>query len=223
MKDWLVVIATLSKVLGIGVLLIIGVGALSYGVQWIWAQLSFGFSGLILGILIIAATFYLTKRNSKNQKLDLDLDSIMHLKIHSIIGFLYGFGIIFAAILWFFLPASVINSLPAFGSFFYYSIFWGILFAGTVLSIRQWAYGFENNVLASLFLLGISGFFLIFLNYPIWGAIKNIPTNYQLIGILIFAFLIFFQILSVVFFAVIPARQDKLRDESEVQRRSKEH
>lgn len=218
MKDWKAVLGgfgVLALILLIGGVASLALAGISYGIQWLWVQISFGFAGLILGIIIVGITAFLTYKTANRDAFGLNLDSLTHLGILSIIGFLYGFGIIFSSFLWFFLPVSVINSLPGFGEVIYMSFFAGLLFTGVIACVRGIAYDFTGNIGGSLFLAGVAVLCLFLVNLAIWQFIKSIPTNYQSVGILSFLFIIFAESLFLIFFGVIPARQDKRRDQME--------
>ncbi len=195
----------LGLVFAIGAGLILGFAGLSYAVQWIWGLTPFGIAGFILGLLVIAGTFYFSGRLFPERDISLSWSFMNQLELLEVLGYLYGICLLIVSFMWFVLPNPVVGAFPSMkdsigfyivAPMFIYGI--GICFQGAIK-------GFRVFLFAGLFWGACAFFGLYFVNYHIWAITQRIPNDFFIFGKALFGLILFLQILYIFFFHLFPA------------------
>lgn len=166
---------------------------------WVLGFLPFWIPSILLGILIILLTNVFT-----GQKFDPTKRNFFELTHSELVGYLFGFVLVFVSIAWFFLPQRIIHILPA--SYFMLGFF---LFSVPVLlglgeTLSEGVVSLLNRKLNSVFYFIISLAYLSFINLPIFFYTESLPLKYYLSGKIFFGVTLLFQILYVIFFHIDP-------------------
>lgn len=216
----LTVLSVIVSILVIGGILIVVVGGLSLGFQAIWGLIPFGISGFILGLVIIAGTFFASKRFFPEREISMSWKLINQLEFLEIIGYLYGICSIIAALVWFVLPTPVIRSFPPLKEYLGLYIAAPLLIYGIGIcfqnSIKSWRFYKTGGIFFGL----CAVFGLCLVNYQIWQITEKIPGDFYLLGKAFFAFILFLQLLYIIFFHIIPSikefHQQVIADEKSI-------
>ncbi len=174
---------------------------------WILAIPPFWVFSFLFGVFIIFITYGFTERIFGSLKSD-----IFELTHFELVGYLFGFVLVFASITWFFLPQRTINILPAPHLLFGYFLISVPFLIGLGETLSKTVKSLLNRKVNGVFYLIITLAYFCFINLPIWFYTESLPFNYYGLGKLFFVIIIVFQILYVVFFHTIPTlyafRQD---------------
>ena len=216
LKDIFLVIGTLAMILAIGSLIILAIGAIVYAIGWLWSQIPFGIAGFILGVLVIAFTFLITKSLFPERKFKPEINFIGELKTAEICGYIFGFFLIWASFIWFVLPNRILSILPSFGTVLTYLFVATLIFYGATACIAVGIISLRGFFLGSLFYLGCGIFGVWLVNMPVWNYTEKLPDDYYFFGKFIFAFLILLEICYTIFFQLLPiAHQERLKFEAD--------
>ena len=199
------IFGTLGLILLVGVVLMLGLAGLSYGVQWLWNLVPFGVAGFLFGLIIIAITFFFSRKVFPERRFRFTFDYLGKLHFLEIIAYLYGFIIISASILWFFLPPAFIQTFPPFGDVFSFSIFAVFFLYGVGGCLTTSVLALRFYILGSVFYGACVIFGLLVINLPIWNFTERLPKDYYFLGKILFAFIFFLQILYLSFLHLFPA------------------
>jgi hypothetical protein len=195
----------LGIIIAVGAVLILGFAGISYIGRWIWGFLPFGISGFGLGLIIIAATFFLSKRFSPERKFAFGWNYLNQMGFLEILGLLYGSAAICAAILWFFLPDSVIRLFPSGRTAIGFYIILPLMIYGGGKCLEVAIISRRIYIVGSLFYAACGIFSLGIINYPLWTFSETLPDDVYLFGKIALALIIFLQILYLIFFHCLPA------------------